>query len=145
MQPNEMRAELKEAGITCPVSNKDVIAKYNEAFPKVDGGSEISTPTNSTPQIVTLASTNIYTYVGVGDEPPHMINFMGLQKFIRGDATEVTDLAVIEKIQNHPCFTKGAINKDILFENDEQAKKKAQAQRDEDVKTQIAIDRINRG
>lgn len=153
MEPKEMRVKLKEAGITCPVSNRDVITKYNEHF----SGFEEAKPTDllvapevekseiSTPKIVTLVSSNIYTYVGQGDEPPHMINFMGRHKFVRGQATEVKDPDIRKKLESHRCFVKGEIDTKILFENDEAAKKKADAQRDEDVKTQIQMDRKNRG
>jgi len=129
MEPKAMREALKAANITCPVSNKDVIEAYNKAFNK---------------EVVTLASSNIYTYIGQGDEPPHMINFMGRQQFIRGTPTEVTDMGVINKIRTNPCFVAGKVDQSELFARDEAAKKQVEKQRMEDLKLQIEMERVNR-
>lgn len=131
MTHKEMRQELKQAGITVPVSNKDVEEKYKEVF----SGKE---------NIVSLASKNIYTYIGMGDTPPERINFMGRQKFRRGDSTEVTDPIVLNKVKDNPCFVLGEVEQEVIHDNDEKAAKKAQAQRDRDVELQIVADRANR-
>ena len=52
-----------------------------------------------TAPIVELVSTNIWTYIGSGDEPPYMINFMSKQRFVRGDPVEVTDPDLISTWQ----------------------------------------------
>lgn len=86
---------------------------------------------------------DVYTYVGAGDTPPHMIKFLGIQNFIRGQATVVTHPEVLDKIKNHPCFVKGEADQDVMFASDEAAAKEAQDRRDEDVKIQIDMDRVN--
>lgn len=128
----------------------------NDAFEKViaDAESEMLAVTNSKvieiPAVVKpkfKAQTldgEVYTYVGFGDTPPHMIKFMGLQNFIRGQATTVTRIDVLEKIKNHKCFVKGEVDPDVLFGNDKVAAAKAQFRRDEDMKLQIVMDRKNR-
>jgi len=102
-------------------------------------------PLSKNQSIVKLASTNIYTYIGSGDEPPHMINFMGMQKFIRGQAVEVKNPVVIDKINSHRCFVKGKVDQEKLFESDEKEKARADEQRNIDQQTQARIDRVNKG
>lgn len=144
MEPKEMRVKLKEAGVTCPVSNADVVKKFNEAFsPNIMVGPppqdmEVIAP------VVKLVSSNIYTYIGSGDEPPHMINFMGLQNFVRGTAIEVTNPDVIAKIQNNPSFVKGEYDSDLMFESDEKEKKRAGEQRKSDAKIEALMVKANR-
>jgi len=131
MKPKDMRVKLKEAGITCPVSNKDVIERYNANFgekktiedaPKFEGiqVEAVNLDTGDIiPTIVELVSDNIYTYVGSGCTPPERTNFMGLQEFVRGEPIEVVDPFVRKKIENHPCFIKGTPSLTKMRENDE--------------------------
>lgn len=71
----------------------------------------------------------IYTYVGAGEDSPRVINFMGKQKFVRGQATEVTDPEVLGKIANCPTFISGEVDPETLHEYDEKARGDADAQR----------------
>lgn len=146
MNTKEMRAKLREAGKRVPRSNEELIEVFNEAFgsDNTQFGLPEKKPEETTAPVLKLASNNVFTYIGAGDTPPHMIDFMGLQKFIRGQATPVDNPVVIQKILNHPCFVRGEVDKDVMFENDEAEKKKAEIQRDKDTALQIEIDRINR-
>lgn len=74
----------------------------------------------------------IYTYVGGGEDSPRIIEFMGLQKFIRGQATEVTDPTVLAKLATHACFVEGEVDPESIHEYDETAKKEADEQRKKD-------------
>ena len=74
----------------------------------------------------------VYTYVGGGESSPHIINFMGRQKFVRGKATEVTDPEVLAKINGCPTFVEGEVDQEELFEYDEKAKQEADEQRKRD-------------
>ena len=141
MNHKEMREAIRAAGQHVPRSNEDVKAAYKALTDSTDN-KELP---NNDGKVVTLVNKNIYTYVGAGDEPPHMINFMGLQKFVRGKEVEVTNPEILAKIDGNPSFIKGKADPEKMFENDEKAKKKADAQRFEDQKMQIAMDRQNKG
>ena len=78
---------------------------------------------------------NVYTYVGAGDAPPHVINFMGKQEFVRGEAVEVTDPVLLAKIVNNASFVKGSVDPKTLYKADAEAAKKAEEQRKADAKT----------
>ena len=80
----------------------------------------------------------IYTYVGGGEDSPRVINFMGRQKFVRGEATEVTDQELLKKIVGNPTFVEGEVALEELHEYDEEAKKEAEAQRKKDARTNAA-------
>lgn len=147
MKTVEMRKILKEAGQKVPRNNPDVEKAYdvftgkattvgavagkvfNEAFEK-----------DAQKSIVKLVSSNIYTYVGMGDEPPHKIKFMDTQWFTRGLPVEVKT-EILEKVSKHPCFRKGEVNMDEFYDIDEIEKKKADKQREEDLKLQIEAER----
>lgn len=149
MDTKEMRQKLREAGHHVPRSNEETIEAYNKAFGAEDtqcGPSE-ATPVKEveSAQVIKLVSTNLWTYIGAGDTPPHMINFMGMQKFIRGQAVEVTHPDVLEKIKHNPCFVKGKVDQEILFKRDEEARERVEKQRFEDLKLQIEMERRNRG
>ena len=150
MEHKVMRSILREAGIHVPRSNEDLEAAYKAYVEKTYkqgphtaekvAGEALN---KAEDKVIKLVSTNIWTYVGAGETPPHMIDFMGLEKFIRGQAKEVTNKEVLEKIKIHPCFVKGTVDQDTLFNMDEEARKKADEQRFEDLKTQIEVERKN--
>jgi hypothetical protein len=159
MKTADMRQALRDKGIPVRRSNEDVQADYNEmkkketeeqqGIEKLTEGqvkllSEAKKELDAEIPPIRLASTNEWTYIGAGDEPPHMINFMGMQKFVRGQATSVSNPLVIEKIKSHRCFVKGSVDPEVLFTNDEKAKKEVELKREEDVKIQIMAERANR-
>lgn len=74
----------------------------------------------------------VYTYIGKGTEIPRRINFMGLQPFVRGQATEVTNPTVLKKLKGHPCFVEGEVDPDELDEADVAA--------EEEVKVKKAVE-----
>lgn len=78
---------------------------------------------------VAAQDAEIFTYIGVGDEPPRKINFMGMQEFVRGKATEVTDQRILAKIRTNASFIEGEVEMELLHERDEKATKKAEEQR----------------
>ena len=57
---------------------------------------------------------NIYTYVGKGESSPQRIKFMGLQEFVRGRPTKVTNPIVLAKIQGNPTFVAGNASQELL-------------------------------
>lgn len=58
----------------------------------------------------------VYTYVGKGETSPQRIKFMGKQDFVRGRPVEVTDPALIAKIEGNPTFIKGKADPELLQE-----------------------------
>lgn len=133
MEVKQMREQLKDVVDTVPRSNDAVAAMYKE---KVLGEAPEK-------PLTIVPSENEYTYVGSGETPPHMIKFMGIQVFSRGQLTKVTNPEVLAKIKNNQSFVKGAVSQDDLYDADMKAKEKADLQREEDVKTQIHFDRQN--
>lgn len=83
----------------------------------------------------------IYTYVGGGEDSPRRIHYMGKQHFVRGVATEVTELEVLKKIKNNPVFTEGEVDPSELDEYDQIAVKEAAEQRVKDKATNDAVKR----
>lgn len=82
---------------------------------------------------------NVFTYIGGGESSPRVIHFMGLQKFVRGRPTEVTNPLVLAKLSKgtHPTIIKGTLDdEEELHEMDEEATKAADKQRAEDKETQ---------
>lgn len=73
-----------------------------------------------------------YTYIGGGEDAPQMTNFMGLQEFIIGEETEVTNQTVLAKIRSNPTFVEGTVERKKIFTDAKQAKEKADAQRTDD-------------
>ena len=69
---------------------------------------------------------------------------MGLQNFIRGVPTRVTNPLVLEKIGGNRSFAKGEVDMEKYFDQDELFAKKSEEIRQEGVKMQIMIDRENR-
>jgi hypothetical protein len=74
----------------------------------------------------------VFTYVGGGEDSPRVIVFMGIQKFVRGVATEVTNPQVMQKIVNNPSFVEGEVGEEDIHSYDEDARKEAQEQREKD-------------
>jgi len=72
------------------------------------------------------------TYIGQGEDPPRVIDFMGQHRFIRGQVAYVKNGALLEKIRNNPCFAMGEVGMETLHENDTKAKELADAQRKAD-------------
>ena len=146
MNTKEMREYLKDKVETVPRSNADVELLYNKL------SSTDKTETSLTP-IKDKNGDNLeksfnageeYTYIGYGPTPPHMINFMGMQTFIRGQAVRVTDPRVLKKLEGHRCFVKGKADADEMYQQDELAQKRAEKIREEDLKLQIEVERKNR-
>lgn len=147
MDVKKMREELATVVDTVPRKNEDVIAMYNEKFKTIDSHDEISNAADvSLGNVIAMQkpSDNTYTYVGAGEEPPHQIKFMDIQVFTRGQATEVTNPAVLAKIKTNRSFVKGSVDADTMYEADQKAKKEADLQREEDVKVQIEAEREQR-
>lgn len=136
MNTGEMREYLKDKVKTVPRSNKDVEALYLDLT-----GMTLSKNNETQPGALT---DNVYTYIGYGDTPPHMIKFMDIQVFTRGQPTPVTDPRVLAKIGLNRSFVKGEADMDEVFKQDELAAKRAQKQREEDQKLQIMVERQNR-
>ena len=88
---------------------------------------------------------NTYTYIGGGEDSPGMIKFMGIQDFLLGEATEVTNERVLKKIAGNPCFVKGAVDRKEIFENADKAKKKADKRRAEDRAITARLKANNKG
>lgn len=80
----------------------------------------------------------VFTYVGGGEDSPRVINFMGMQKFVRGQATEVVDPVVLAKIAKNPTFIEGEVEQEELHTYDEEARKEADEQRRKDKETNLA-------
>lgn len=134
MEIKEMREKLRDVVETVPRSNDAVVALYNEKFPEdAQEVTEIVKP---------VKSDNIYTYIGAGHEPPSVIKFMGIQSFIRGKATPVTNPTVLAKIKNHPCFVNGEVEADELVERDSKEDKRVEEQRQKDMQTQQIARRL---
>lgn len=156
MEPKDMRVALKEAGQPVPVKNADVVEAYNAAVDMglIDEPVETSaeeteeTPEVPEPEVKTKekkSAGKVITYIGSGDTPPYMINFMGRQKFMRGKAVEVTDPVVLAKIKDNASFIEGELeDESVLFENDEEAAAHAKAMRDRDAEMQKEADKRNK-
>lgn len=54
----------------------------------------------------TKSKDAVYVYVGVGEQDPETINFMGRQTFVKGEPQAVTDEKVLSKIDTNRCFEK---------------------------------------
>lgn len=87
---------------------------------------------------------NIFTYVGGGEDSPRVIDFMGKQRFVRGQATEVTDPEVLKKIKGVPTFVDGEVDEEELHEYDLKAKAETDARRKADKKLQASVDKAQR-
>jgi len=167
MDIKQMRKALRKAGVDEPKANADVMPAFYEMLrqdearignekggkpepvigPSIEpekSNENIEAPIAPvTEPVIELVSTNLWTYVGSGDEPPYMINFMGMQKFVRGQATKVSP-DVVEKIKNHICFVKGSVDMDAMFKNDEKEKELVNKKREVDIQIQARIDRVNK-
>jgi hypothetical protein len=161
MEYKEMRAELKEAGVKpVPLKNTEMYQLYIKENPDYDGGEpgggklkdmdmnpagfiqDIS-PKVTDNQIVEAGEE--YTYIGVGETPPQITKYMGIQTFTRGIPVMVTDKRILARIAGNASFVKGKVDGEVLIEQDELAKKRCDKIREEDTKIQIMCDRANRG
>ena len=88
---------------------------------------------NSVESSEEIAPDNFYTYIGSGEDSPRVINFMGLQQFVRGKSQSVTNPVILQKIKKHPCFTQGDVDEEELHSYDALAKQMADAQRKHDM------------
>lgn len=75
---------------------------------------------------------NVFTYVGAGESPPTVINFMGVQEFVRGEPVLVTNEELLKKIVNNPSFVRGTVDMRTLHEGDKQAAREAAEKRKRD-------------
>lgn len=87
----------------------------------------------------------VFTYVGGGEDSPRVINFMGRQKFVRGQATEVTDPKLLAKIVGCPTFVEGEVDPEDLHNYDEEEKLAADKKRKEDKKIDAAFKKHHHG
>ena len=135
MKVKEMRQVLKNHVDVVTRSNKDVEALYNKIVHYHVG------------EVMPAAlpdAGETWTYLGAGVTPPHTIKYMGIQHFIRGVPTIVTDPRVLERIGGNRSFAKGEVDMEQYFDQDELAAKRAQEILDEGLKLQIMIERENR-
>ena len=139
MKVKDMREFLTDKVDVVPRKNEDVIAMYDEKMGDTTGLEMAVSKESNIEQ-----TGEEYTYVGYGDTPPHMIKFMGIQMFVRGQSVRVTDERVLAKIGTNRSFVKGKADMEEVFKQDEVAAKRAEKQREEDVKTQIMVERANR-
>lgn len=79
-----------------------------------------------------------FTYIGAGEDSPRVINFMGKQRFVRGDETEVFDPDLIAKLKDNPTFVEGKADQEVLHRIDEEGKTEADLQRKSDRKVNAA-------
>lgn len=151
MQVKAMREYLKDKVETVPRSNADVEKMFNHMtnpIQPIDEQKSLNELVDEkfprkepTPAV---EAGEIWTYVGFGVTPPHTTKYMGIQHFIRGVPTKVTDPRVLEKIGGNRSFAKGEVDMEYYFEQDEKFAKRAEEIRQEGVKMQIMIDRENR-
>jgi len=73
-----------------------------------------------------------YTYIGGGDTPPQMTNFMDRQEFMIGEETEVTDPELLAKLKGNQCFVQGKVDRREIIKQAKEAQDKAAAQVAED-------------
>lgn len=83
----------------------------------------------------------VFTYVGGGEDSPRVINFMGRQRFVRGQPTEVTDQELLSKIRGCPTFVEGTVDEEELHDYDIKAKAEADDQRKADNKMQRLVEK----
>ena len=91
----QMRVELKAAGVHVPRANVEL----ERVYATFKGEPVLNKPVLRI--VKDEPSEDVYTYIGSGDSPPQMIKFMGVQIFIRGTPTKVTDKRLLRKIQGN--------------------------------------------
>ena len=82
---------------------------------------------------------NFFTYVGAGQSPPPVINFMGKEEFVRGEGKVVTNTEVLHKLRNHPCFINGVVSQKELYQRDKEASVIAEKNQQRDKKMNVAF------
>lgn len=71
-----------------------------------------------------------FTYIGAGEGSPYVINFMGKQRFTRGQATPVSDPELLAKLDGGiATFVEGEIEMETIHEIDSEAKNEADKKR----------------
>ena len=88
---------------------------------------------------------NVFTYVGAGESPPTVINFMGAQEFVRGEPVLVTNEDLLKKIINNPSFVRGTVDMRALHDGDKQAAREAAEKRKRDTLIQQNFARKHSG
>jgi len=87
-----------------------------------------------------------FTYIGGGEGSPHVINFMGKQKFVRGQLTEVTDPEVLAKLDGGvSTIIEGPADAELLHQIDSEAKEAADAARASDAAINARVTKKFRG
>ena len=124
-----MREKLSSVVDKVPKSTADMTMLFIKTF-----GQEamIEMCDNQTATEVTAdAAVETVAYVGYGDEPPHMIDFLGVQRMVRGQKYPISEInpSALEKMQGHRCFVFGDFDSDDMFD-------RAQVARDEATKQQ---------
>ncbi len=74
-------------------------------------------------------SGDVYTYIGAGADSPRIITLMGVQKFVRGQPTEVTEPALLAKLPGMATFVKGEADQETLHLIDEEGRQTEEQQR----------------
>ena len=74
----------------------------------------------------------IYTYIGQGEDAPAMINFMGRQEFMIGEAVDVTNETLLEKLKGNQSFKEGEVDRKVIIKAAQKAKEKANERRKDD-------------
>ena len=113
----DMRDELKELELSVPRKNSDVVELYKSKFP--DAEVEECEEESNVVKMPEKPKGETWTYTGYGHTPPQVINFMGLQTFMRGQATEVTHPLVLKKLGGNKSFVKGVVNAEQIITQDE--------------------------
>lgn len=106
---------------------------------------ETTVEQNDDLEIVETSKKNIVTYVGAGESSPPVINFMGMQKFMRGRATEVTDQFVLSKIKGNPSFVLGEVDFEKLEQMDMEAAEEVAHKRKIDARVNAAYSKNHVG
>lgn len=83
----------------------------------------------------------VFTYIGGGEDAPRVTKFMGIQEFILGRPTEVTNEQVLRKIVGNPTFVEGEMSVEEIHKLEEKAREDAEAQRAEDRRIDAAYRR----
>ena len=88
---------------------------------------------------------DVYTYVGAGADSPRVINLMGRQKFVRGQAVKVTDPVLLAKLPGIGTFVKGKADEETLHRIDEEGKAGEEDQKAKDKETNAAYHKKFKG
>ncbi len=87
----------------------------------------------------------VFTYIGGGDSSPYVINLMGLQKFVRGEMTEVTNPVLLAKLPGMSTFVEGSASPEVLHKIDQEGKEHYDKQRQADLATSAKYSKKHHG